>query len=524
MIFGFPFSVPFGAHDDFITVPRASVVNGGAKVQFEPLMNYSQYYSPVFDGQQSPTPSYCVSNIPQTFSGLLNPLTTKHAVSIAPLGDWGSGSFDVTIQQMVFEALRGNRLNITCQGTPAYIAYQTNIGTITQLTNWNLTGVDRFNTSRPVLGRPTYAQLDLTLSNSGSTRTVVLALNGVIQSTGSITGNGTITMTGLITGTVDIVYTADVLTNGFLVVDFPQQYNIYFSQTMFTSMTFPAQPNGKIRDDGQEDSYTFISDIVDAGTWYVTVRQVDSESKESTNIDNIPIISFTPPANPGTPFYAAGNWANTNLKAKASTTSGATYFVYDSGVDGPLTLQSDTPAVTMGTQTGIFNIVLPPLTDPLFTGQRAILLHSVKAGIESANVDILTIEYLNGNVVLPRPNSPASTNRVKVNGRALTANYSYSTVNQAVAPASVAIFIYAVGSTPNYASPQGTASTQAAFGASISGSVTGTVSSDGIYYYEVRAVSALGMQDTGTVVYGPLELSNATPPAPASTSVGLGFS
>lgn len=521
MLWDFPWSVPWGGHDSFISVPSVETIPGGAKTTFEPVLVYSQYYTAVIDGTQNPVPTYCAVAVPQTFQGLFLPTTNKHAISIAPLGDWGTGTIDATPQQVFFEALRGNRLNVLTSGTPQYIAYVRDVNTITQLTNWDLQNVSRFTNTRPVSGRPTYAQLDLTITNSGSTRTVTLLLDGVIQATGFRTGDGTITLSGNISGTVDITYTGDV-PNGTLDVDFPEAYNIYYGMTPFTGGTFPTTPNGSVQDNGQDDTYTFVSPVVAAGVWYITVRQVDSEGKESTNIDNLPVTSYTPPNPPGTPFYAAGGALNTNVKALASTTAGATYLLYDSLDQGAITLQTDDVSQTLPAASGLMNIVLAPI-DPAFTGERAILLHSVYSGVESANIDVYTIEYVNGVVQLPRPNSPTAGKHITVTGRTLAVNYNYSVIGQATSPATFEIFIYAIGTTPNYASPQGTASASTKYGASITGTISGTVASNGLYNFQIRAKSALNQQDLGTFEYGPLQLSNATPAAPNTTSVSVGF-
>jgi hypothetical protein len=208
------------------------------------------------------------------------------------------------------------------------------------------------------------------------------------------------------------------------------------------------------------------------------------------------------------------------IQFQASATLGATYNCYDSNASGILDV--DTIANTRGSGSGSLLHTLPALTDLSFTGIRYVLIRATN-GTEEKNVQILEIEYSSGSVITPRPPIPGIGQNITTSGRTLTVPFTLDTSEQKAAAATVEIFLFAVGASPNYAVADASIAVAAAVGTVIQGTISVTAGSNVDRMWAIRSKTAGGVQSNNTETYGPVRLTNAIPADPASFTVREGF-
>lgn len=520
MIFGFPWSVPWGDHEDFIKSVVVTSLNGALKTTFIPITGYGQYWQPLFDGIEQGPPVYGGDSAYTTVTGYPNPLYSAHIVSICPLGDWAISNYDVTPQQLYWEAARADRLRITVVAAPDFFSF----GDSGQLTSWSLTGVSRFINCAPYPRRPTWGTWDLTLSTSGN-HTVSGKLNGVTMFSGSIAGNGVVTLTAAngsgISGTVTLTYSADFSSGAKVVARYPASYPLHWKTTPFAAPDFPRTQDGFVNDDGHGNTFIARSGPLAANTYYVVAHQKDDDGNESTNTDGggVAAVVVGAPATPGTPeINSAG--PPLVIQWTASTTTNATYNIYDSTNTGALDMStvSTTHIAGTGTLTQSMSAVVG------FTGTRYIIVRAVSiAGVEEGNTQILAVAYVAGVAQLPTPPTPGVGTTISISGRTITVPVFVNTSGQAVAASSIKIWLQTSTAINFAAAADATVSINAAVNTTINTNISATAAGNGNYYFAVRTYTAGGVSSGNVDQYGPFKLTTTAPSGPTSTSVEVGY-
>jgi len=508
---------------------EVKAIGGGLRARFQPLSGYSQYWQPVFDGIQQGPPIYGDDDVVTEVIGTPNPLQSAHVVSICPLGDWSFSNFDVTHQQLYFEAARADRIRVTM--TPTVELFSTE--SASQLSSWSLTGLRRFSNCAPYPRRPQQAYLDVTLATSGGTRTLTLKANGVTVASGTRTvaaGNGTITLAASngsgLSGSVTLTYTADITSAALvrLIARYPASYPIHHRTSAFGGGDFPRTAEGSVSDDGHSSTFVYRSNALAAGAYRVVAHQKDDAGNESTNTDGggatATVVGV--PLAPGTPVYSSGGAAATVIAFTASATTNATYNYYDSGIAGVIDFNAVTGTHIAGT--GTLTQTLPAISGT-FTGYRYVVVRAVSTlGVEEGNSQMLAIEYDNGVVIALRPPNPGVGQAITIVGRTITVPCFISTSDQLIAASSLAIWLVANGTPIDYTlAPTATVSVSSAVGTVINTSISATAGSDGNYQFAIRSRSASGTQSTNVDQYGPFRLTTAAPSGPATTLVEVGY-
>ena len=522
-LLGFPLSVPLGGHEEMIKTMEIDDVGDGPRVRFEPHSGYDQYFRLVVDGVAQGAPVYGRNGVRNEVTGVFESPDTTHMVSLCPQGDWATDTIDVSGQYIYWQAGITDRIYSEITPQLQFFSY----GESGQLTAWSLSGLKRFANCRPVAHRQLWGILECELTNSGTTRTVTLKLDGLTVASGSRTGDGSVTLTASnasgITGSVTVTYTGDVTSGANIVARWPAQIKAHHKTSIFAAPDFPRTAEGTIYDDGRQNLYLYRSARLAAGTYYVVPHTVDENGTESTGIalGGSTVVLNTPPGAPGVPVYTSGGAAATIITFDASATAGATYDCMDSNASGILDV--DTVANTRASGTGSLTHALAALTDLSFTGIRYVLMRALSGGVQEKNTNILEIEYAAGVVVLPRPPIPGVGQNVTTVGRALTVPFTIDTNEQLASAATVELFLFAVGGSPTY----GTADASTAVGTAIGGIIQGTISFTAAgnvdRMWAIRTKTSGGVQSNNTETYGPVRLTTAVPDDPASFTVREGL-
>ncbi len=164
----------------------------------------------------------------QKITVLLDQSRTNHSVFAEPNGQWSDiGSVNIFEPTLLVAASVGKTVNGSFTTSSEFIETYGDSG---QLTSWILTGLERYSTLRPDGIRKTEAECDVTLTNSGSVRTVTLLLNGVTLASGSLTGDGSITLAEVdgsgVSGTVTVAYSADITSGAYVTKRYAAFYTV----------------------------------------------------------------------------------------------------------------------------------------------------------------------------------------------------------------------------------------------------------------------------------------------------------
>ena len=516
MLWGFPWSVPWGSHEDFIApFPNRLMfadMRDGVRAIFDVVTGYEQYYRLVIDGVPSGPPFFGRAGQPNQMSGLYESADSGHAVSIAPQGGWPGEDIDVSGQQINFQAGKWDRLYAQITAVPTIFSY----GDSGQLTAWALSGIKRFSNMRPYVIWRNWAQLDITLANSGGTYTVTVALNGLTICSGSRAGNGSITLAEAnssgVSGSVTVTFSGEITSGGYVIARWPERYAVHYRiGAAWGAPDFPRTAESYLLDDGHANVFDWRSAALAAGTYQTTIHQRDEGANESAGTTTQAIVLSLPPGAPGTPTWSSGGAAATIVAFAASATAAATYNVYDSGDTGILDVAtiSGTHAAGTGTLTQTLAAI-----NLAYTGMRYVLVRALDGGVEEGSLKILTIEYAAGVVVPPRPPRPGVRQLVSVSGRTLTVITSVDHAEQLAAPATIELYVVASGGGFNYASAQSSTAVAAAQqGVSVK-SLSYLAPGDGDYDFAARTVTSGGTQSNNTERYGPVRLTTAVPADP----------
>ncbi len=372
---GGPTSCSPGDEEDLVQIMTLDALAGDIYSTGQMLSGYGQFCQFVVDGNVCDSVKYVQDNQPTSFWGIPNS-GINHVASIIPQGDW-SAQTGFYYQQSDWQSLRTDRIVAQITSVPDIFSFGDN----TQFSNWALTGFQRFTNCSPSNFRTTWGQLNLTLITITGVHTLTLDQNGIIIAQGSRTGNGSITLVDPasvsgVAGTVTLTYSGDISSGSDLIARFPASYPLYVQAIPFVSGSFPQAHAGIVFDDGYSSSFIARSQPLTTGNHYGLARQIDDAGNESTNLDGggtiVPIV--VPPNPPGTPVYASGGFAATIIHFLASSTTGATYNGYDSGITGILDLS--TPSFTHAAGSGTLSQTLAAISAG-YTGTRTILVRAV---------------------------------------------------------------------------------------------------------------------------------------------------
>jgi hypothetical protein len=491
----------------------------GPRVRITPASGLSQYFRLSVDGVLQGSPVYAQTGQETELCGVWQfASVTGHAISVCPLGDWASSDFDLSAQVDRFSSGRARRLSLTIE--PTVLAFSSG----TQLTNWTgVTGLRRFLNCSPVTSHPTWASLRYVLTNTGGTYNVALKLGSTTLASGSRTGDGSVNVAAIVsgvTGAVTITYTGEESGNVYFA--WPSAYAIHWKTgSGFTGADFPRTANDTIYDDGASNAHYYFSDVLSPADYYVVVHQIDDAGNESTGLagGGTVVTTYGPPAHVTSLAYLTGDDSATSITFVSG--SGATgYRIYDSHASGVMDMSS--PTFTTGTAG---TTVLSGITSG-YSGYRYVIVRATVGGVDDGNSDRLRIEYSGGLVVLPRPPAPGMATNPQVSGRTMRVTCSMSLAEYDALPTYVELFAWEMQSGSfNSGSPLSTgtiATGTMRVGTEIVITVSGTVASDGEYFYLVRSLSSGGIYSPNSNSAGPVRLTTVQPPEPdAFTAKGI---
>lgn len=468
----------------------------------------SQYVACIVDGNYKITYLNCTATSPTSVIVPIDITKQEHQATVIPLGQWSyiPDGYDVAAEQYLYIGAVGKSVLITFD---AVITNTTIFGDAQQFSSISLTGAIR-QTNVQKTDMSTRGSLNITLTTNTAGIHILNLFNGpVLVATGSRTGDGVIAFTPVnssgISGSLTLTYSADITTNCYMDVRWAQQYNF----------TLDSAPSITVYDDGVSNSFSGTILNLTAGSHLAYITAIDDLGNTSST--SAPIYITVP----GTPIqasnlaYVSGNASSLVLSFTPSITGGATYRVYkkDCGVNDLMNFESYfTASTTPITITGIAD----------YPGTARFLLKAVSGGLEDVGDVYLDLEFdASGNIVNKRPNIPQGTVNTEVS-RTLTIGILYDTLNQPIAPATFQLFVVSQYSTVNWSSPSATGAAPAASADGyVRTSLNYAVSSDGWYFWALRAVSLAGTPSSNTTLYGPVWLGNAAPPAPSNIDVQI---
>lgn len=500
---GGPTSVPWGDIEELYLDYDVRDAVQGAYITISHPPGYGNMWNAIVSDQRVVEIIFIAEGEKQTRFASYDPkFPGGHAVSAFPLGDWDStGDIDVTIGQVDFVSDKGGSARFDF---PAIMQIAESWGDLQQLDNWTLTGLARFATSRPGAIK-TQAKVDVAISDSAGTRTVVLSVGGIAVASGSRVGDGTITLleanNSQLSGSVDIAYSADVSSGCWITGRWCQSYLVQVGSASVT-----------VVDNGRGDLCSATLSGIAAGVHTLTITATSDTGVVGTEFSQSITIPGRP-LPPGKLSYVSGDWSDTIVAALASATPGATYHLLDvEELGGPVKYSE--VAATYPAGTGTIQFALPSLAAPA-AGVRRIVIAAMNGAVEDGVRRKLSIEYdAAGAVVLPRPNVPqfdyARPTPVTL-GRRIACDWSYdATDSLGVATQIVAFLVAEGGAIPaDGDTPDAVASVGVG-----RGTIAVTAPDDGNYQILVRARTAAGTQSlNNNVLTEPVVVSNSMPPA-----------
>ncbi len=278
-----------------------------------------------------------------------------------------------------------------------------------------------------------------------------------------------------------------------------------------------------VYDDGRSNVFAYNSPALVSGRYAIDVIQIDENGNESPGNVDISQAVLSVPVAPTALAYSSGGYAATIISFTLSQTGTVTLNLYDSGATGNLDMNSPTLVTKTGAP-GNYTYTIPAIAAG-FTGWRQVVLRTLESGVEDGNLNILQIEYSAGVRVAPRPPPPQVNGaRISTSGRTLTVPVLIITrdVKSLGTAATVKLFLFVPGASPNYASPDGSAVvTYPTSGTpDIFLNVSATAGSDGVYYFVCRTQTAGGVQSDNVDVHGEVILSTAAFIDPAIYALG----
>src|SRR6185312_3398850 len=253
MYFGQGFGCYWGDPDTFQIIDKVSDFITGAAIKFHPIPGYPQNFRLVIDRRTQGAPFYVLDTITAPYQALGSYIgDSPHIVSVLGQGPWANDGWDATLGQLDFAAARTDRILLTIQAKPDYFSIEDS--GLSQFSSWalnnstgGLSGVVRFSNCRPNINRPTWGEIDLTMTTAAGVHTVTGSCNGSIVCQGTRTGNGSITLSEMngsgVSFTTTLAYTSDIATTGsaVIVAAFPAAYYLYYKLAAdWVANDFPA--------------------------------------------------------------------------------------------------------------------------------------------------------------------------------------------------------------------------------------------------------------------------------------------
>ena len=327
---------------------------------------------------------------------------------------------------------------------------------------------------------------------------------------GSRSGDGSITLAAQnssgVTGTVNVTYTADIAAGvAFLDIRWAKKYEIHVDTVLTKTL----------KDQGLANHQAAVVGPLATGNRDIQVRAISDTGVSGTLSGAITKSIPGRPNPPGAISYTSGTRANTVVSFEASTTSGATYRLYDSAYDEPIDFT--TVAATRAAGSGTLTLTLPDMGSNS-AAKRRICIVALDGGIEDGLRRRLVLEYDSTGAFVPqRPNIPGFSFKSVTSGRKLTVDYSYNKREQKGTAQDINLYVFKEGDAISYASADATA----VLGTDPIevGTLNFTPASDGWYFYIVRTATSGGDLSENTQLMGPVYLSNTTLAAPANVAV-----
>ena len=538
MVYGFPYGCPYGNHTwPIVYQSLRNIVKPNNVATADWILEWivadqcDMYWRVAIDGYKVGKPVYSRAGIKEQLLITIPP--GNRLVSLCPQGQFGDNN--VRIQDQI-EAFYENGRNFPNHFS-SYIRSDPSlsIGGSIQFSSISASGLKRGLNMAPAKGRPTWGVLDLTLSTVGGVHTLSGSCNGSTMITGSRTGDGAITLAGAgASVTLTLTYTGDFDSGVQLIARWPAKFNVYVKSSAFVDGDFPRANNGQVLDDGFSNAFVFKSLQMPAGSWYVVIHAIGDDGNESTSIQGggqIVVVYAVP--DPATNLhYVSGGGTNTVVGWTAPASDATvTYNYYDSLATGIMQLVAPT-----GTHAAGATPTQALASIGAFTGNRYVMVRSVKNGIEEPSLNMIAIEYAAGVVVPTRPMAAAAGQHWKTFGRTISVPVSvYVDDSILVYPQSIELYLYLVGGSPNYSAPDAsipmpgnpanahavTVSAQPVRSLSgnivydVSGNIVyslgffATAAADGEYYFEVGTTAPSGAKTLTGIVYGPVILTQA---------------
>lgn len=517
MLWGFPWSCPWGDNDEMISSLKTANLRDGVRVDVIPADNCGQYYRLVVDGLAQGLPVFIHTGELAEMVGLYESTSSGHLVSVCPQGDWNTTDVDLSAQVQPFASGHARYFLLSLEPTVSLFSQ----GDGGQLTGWSMTGLERYTNVAPVNYRTNWGRIECTLADAAGTRSVVLTLRGTTLASGSIVGDGACTVAAInstISGTVNVSWTGNV--SGAVYAVWPARYAVHYQASGWTGADFPRTPSAYIYDDGTMQTGKYRSPALAGGTWYIVAHQVDDSLNESTGI----MAGGSTLTIPGTPMpctglaYVSGNATNTQVLWFYGSGATGTY-LYDSLSGGSGGIDLHTPTYITGnsgyTLTGI---------SAGFSGKRYIIARGVLAGVDDGAGVALELSYSGGAVLLPQPPDVGLGNDIEVSGLTMRVRASINIVDAASIPSGVQLFFWEttgalVTGTPIATLPVSTGSNRV--GTELVVTLSGAAAANGEYYYSARSVLGTAYS-TSMSTRGPVRLTTVQPAQPASILVRAG--
>lgn len=349
-------------------------------------------------------------------------------------------------------------------------------------------GVNVFKTNKPTRGKLHY---QIITADSGDY--IVRWWCGTqLVAEGSRTGNGALTCSAVndsgLTITCTLTYAADVAPGtAFIELRWPETYQIHYSTS---ALSFPRSPEATVSDKG-EDDFVFLTDVLAAGTYNCNVLPVDdggTVQAASFPTDLVRTIN-NPPAAP-TITGITGNAAALTA-AWSVGESGCTFTVYASPVNYPVNYGNYASPAPIATALNATSQVLAAVTG--YPGKVRVVVRATKDGVQETKDTIFEVELdAAGDIVPPRPNRASIENIAITSGRTIAVDAVVLDDDARVAATIVDLYVVALASSINLASPQASENLDAAVIGVQRKTVSYAVGANGWYRVAVVARSAAG--------------------------------
>ena len=510
MITGFNTGSPTDAHEEMLLgfVPMIPADNPSiAVLPIQPAIGCGNMYWAFGADETVQQILYVTEGSLLNVTVHFDPSRKTHSVFAEPLGAWSQqASTDLTEPTIIYASQAGKSVyiqwNVAADFTNSY-------GDGGQLSNWSLTGLSRFATTRPDSIRKTEAECDVTLTNSGSTRTVTVSLNSQVLCSGTRTGDGSITLSAVnssgVSGTVAVAYTADVTSGAYVARRYAASYLVQVIDSLSAVVA-----SATVKDNGfGEILSTTLGPINSIGTYTISITPT-SDNGIAGSAATTPITFSGAPVAPGSISYVSGTISATIIQFSASATAGATYNVYDvQELGGPTFLEA--VSLTHAAGSGNIQVTLNSLSAGS-GGERWIAVTALNAGVESTSQKFLLTYDSSGNLVTGAPNVPSLKYQSPpvTSGRTIGMTYLYDTNGE------IGVGTEIVTRYKRYSTGSVTTQSAVAMSSIVAGHRTGSIAlavgNNDWYQVSACAQTAGGTNGAFSPWSDPVWCSNAAPP------------